>query len=395
MRKISSKEKDLQGLVERLVATCQDNLAINHLEGHDLPDRGHVFAALDLLLSLLFPGFLDGHPITISNLPYHIGDLLHHILIDLTREVEQAFRYACRVTQCEHCDVHEQAQKAVQHLLEQLPQIRETLKLDVQAGFDGDPAAKSLDEIILCYPAIEAIATHRLAHELYRCGVPLLPRMWSERAHSRTGIDIHPGATIGPRFFIDHGTGVVIGETAVIGAHVQLYQGVTLGALAPAQGQVLAGKKRHPTIEDDVIIYAGATILGGETVIGRGSIIGGNVWLTESVPPHTKVMLAKRDLVFLPKRANDKKGRAIRSSQPETVIGGCPSSSRCNGDNRDLHPDLSPPCSETLSTFRSSLMAGKKEPMKRPSRHSSSRTLKATIGQRRKKSFSGGKEDRQ
>ncbi|MCX7935235.1 MAG: serine acetyltransferase, partial [Planctomycetota bacterium] len=172
-------------------------------------------------------------------------------------------------------------------------------KQDVEAAFARDPAARSLDEIILSYPCIEAITTARLAHELYLREVPLIPRMWTERAHSRTGIDIHPGATIGPRFFIDHGTGVVIGETASIGSNVCLYQGVPLGALAPAKGQSLAGKKRHPTIEDDVIIYAGATILGGETVIGKGAVIGGNVWLTHSVEAGTKVLIAKNDLVFL------------------------------------------------------------------------------------------------
>jgi len=175
-----------------------------------------------------------------------------------------------------------------------LPAVRALLAEDVEAAFEGDPAAKSYAEIVSAYPSVWAVATHRLAHELHRLGVPLVPRMLSEHAHARTGIDIHPGARVGRRFFIDHGTGVVIGETAEIGDRVVLYQGVTLGALAPRAGQVLRGQKRHPTIEDDVTIYAGATILGGETVIGRGSVIGGNVWLTHSVPACSKVQIEAR-----------------------------------------------------------------------------------------------------
>ncbi len=172
-----------------------------------------------------------------------------------------------------------------------LPEVRRRLSEDVEAAFDGDPAARSYVGIVAAYPAIRAIATYRLAHELHRVGVPAIPRVMTEDAHSRTGIDIHPGATIGRRFFIDHGTGVVIGETCEIGDRVVLYQGVTLGALAPRKGQSLRGVKRHPTIEDDVTIYAGTTILGGDTVIGRGSVIGGNVWLTQSLPPASKVQL--------------------------------------------------------------------------------------------------------
>jgi serine O-acetyltransferase len=179
--------------------------------------------------------------------------------------------------------------------------LRARLANDVQAAFEGDPAAKSFDEVIFAYPAIFAITIYRLAHELHLQGIPLLPRIMTEHAHSVTGIDIHPGATIGSGFFIDHGTGVVIGETTHIGNHVKLYQGVTLGALSLAmddEGRMIRGKKRHPTIEDDVIIYAGATILGGTTVIGRGSVIGGNVWLTRSVPPYTRVVISEPELLI-------------------------------------------------------------------------------------------------
>jgi len=178
----------------------------------------------------------------------------------------------------------------VLRFVERLPAIRALLAADVEAAFEGDPAAKSFAEIVVAYPSIRAIAIYRIAHELFAEGVPLLPRMMTEHAHDRTGIDIHPGAKIGRRFFIDHGTGVVIGETCEIGDGVRLYQGVTLGARSPRHGESLRGTKRHPTIEDDVTIYAGATILGGETVIGSGSVIGGNVWLMESVPPGSKVI---------------------------------------------------------------------------------------------------------
>jgi len=186
------------------------------------------------------------------------------------------------------------AETVVAGFIGRLATVRALLAEDVEAAFEGDPAAKSYAEIVAAYPALWAIATYRVAHELHGLGVPLVPRIMSEHAHARTGIDIHPGARIGRRFFIDHGTGVVIGETAEIGERVVLYQGVTLGALAPRAGQVLRGVKRHPTIEDDVTIYAGATILGGETVIGRGSVIGGNAWLTHSVPPCSKVQIEAR-----------------------------------------------------------------------------------------------------
>ena len=185
--------------------------------------------------------------------------------------------------------------------LRKLPNLRARLSIDVQAAHDGDPAATSIDEVIFAYPAIFAITIYRLAHELHLQGIPLLPRIMTEHAHSVTGIDIHPGATIGDGFFIDHGTGVVIGETTFIGNRVKLYQGVTLGALSfamDAEGRMIRGKKRHPTIEDDVVIYAGATILGGTTIIGRGCVIGGNVWLTRSVPPYSRVLISEPELVI-------------------------------------------------------------------------------------------------
>ena len=188
----------------------------------------------------------------------------------------------------------ERAHREIEIFFSKLPMVREMLEYDVQAAFDGDPAAKSLDEIIFSYPCLVAISIYRLAHELFEQGIPLIPRMMTEYAHSITGIDIHPGARIGKSFFIDHGTGVVIGETCEIGNNVKLYQGVTLGALSfpkDERGKIIRGVKRHPTIEDDVTIYAGATILGGQTIIGKGSVVGGNVWLTHSIPPYTKVTI--------------------------------------------------------------------------------------------------------
>ncbi len=291
-------EKRLPELMDRLLATYGEEKGLNKVDCNNLPQIARLYEILDQLFEILFPGFRGQHSITRSNLTYHIGSLIDQIYTNLSEEVDRAIRYDCRIKQCDACHSGHDATSAVTELLESLPGIREILMTDVQAAIDGDPAARSFDDVILSYPSIDAISTYRLAHVLYKMGIPLIPRIWSERAHSRTGVDINPGATIGHSFFIDHGTGVVVGETVQIGNHVSIYQGVTLGALAPAHGQRLAGKKRHPTIEDNVIIYAGATILGGKTVIGEGSIIGGNVWLTGSVPPRTRVHVADRDLLF-------------------------------------------------------------------------------------------------
>lgn len=284
--------------MDRLLSTYENDRGLNKVDCNNLPNMARLYLILDRLFEIIFPGFRGHHTVTQANLTYHIGSLLNQIYADLVEEVERAVRYDCRIRMCDTCHVGHTSDEAVMHLIESLPDIREILMLDVEAAIQGDPAARSFDEVILAYPCIEAIATYRLAHELYKKNVPLIPRIWSERAHSRTGIDINPGAKIGHSFFIDHGTGVVIGETCEIGNHVSVYQGVTLGALAPAKGQRLAGKKRHPSIEDNVIIYAGATILGGRTVIGKGSTIGGNVWLTRSVPADTRVMVTDKDMIF-------------------------------------------------------------------------------------------------
>jgi serine O-acetyltransferase len=247
----------------------------------------NIFDVLDDLLSALFPGCYSKQPVLKNEINFFLGDILRHISYKFLKYLTQVLSYRCKKEDCDDCNCEEHAEDILISLVESLPEIRATLIKDIKAAKAGDPAAKSLDEVVLSYPFVNAITTHRIAHALYKLDVPIIPRIMSERAHSITGIDIHPGAEIGPGFFIDHGTGVVIGETCTIGMNVQLYQGVTLGATSPFEkdGKLRKSKKRHPDIEDDVIIYANATILGGNTVIGKGSIIGGNTWIIKSVPP--------------------------------------------------------------------------------------------------------------
>jgi serine O-acetyltransferase len=227
--------------------------------------------------------------------------MLRHCAQELYYQCRHALKFRCKMEDCDSCDCDKIAGDAAISLINAIPEVREYLLSDIVAAYRGDPAAQSYDEVVMSYPCIEAIATHRIAHELYKKDIPLIPRVMSERAHSRTGIDIHPGATIGKYFFIDHGTGVVIGETTTIGENVKLYQGVTLGALSfplDENGNPIKGVKRHPDIQDDVIIYSGATILGGETVIGKGSVIGGSVWITHSVPPGSKIYNKQPQPIF-------------------------------------------------------------------------------------------------
>jgi serine O-acetyltransferase len=238
---------------------------------------------------LIFPGFRENQGLDHSNLRLMTAEKVNHLARELIGEVEKSLVFSVKEgsLSCGHGGCHAAAELIVESFFEELPVIRRALSLDMQANFRGDPAAKSFEEVILSYPGFRAITVHRLAHYFWKAQVPLIPRMMSEMVHGNTGIDIHPGAEIGESFFIDHGTGVVIGETTVIGSNVKLYQGVTLGALSVKKEE--GSRKRHPTIEDDVTIYSNATILGGETVIGRGSMIGGNVWITKSVPPGTTV----------------------------------------------------------------------------------------------------------
>ena len=259
----------------------------NHTE--DFPNRQNVVSILSDIQAVIFPGFRAAEDIDSVNIRYVIGQKVNNIIANLTREIQKAMIYT-RAQTCSqeeignisesHC--FKLSEKTAVALIEEIPEIRRKIQLDVVATFNGDPAAKSNEEVVLSYPGLEAILVYRIAHFLYKAGVPIIPRIMSEHVHGKTGIDIHPGATIGESFFIDHGTGVVIGETCIIGNNVKVYQGVTLGALSVKKN--LQNKKRHPTIEDNVTIYANATILGGETIIGRDSTIGGNTWVTESVP---------------------------------------------------------------------------------------------------------------
>ena len=285
-------EKVYRAASELVESYTSEGTKIHHLDRQPLPSHAEIIRVLVTIHELLFPGYIGPQGLTDASLRLHVESRMAWLYEVLTEQIYRALAHgtkigvACTATQ-------QEASECAVRFLARLPALREVLATDVSAAYDGDPAATCQDEIIFSYPSIYAVMVYRLAHEFYKMGVPLSPRIMTEHAHHRTGIDIHPGTEIGARFFIDHGTGVVIGGTAVIGNNVKLYQGVTLGAFSfakDATGQLVRDTKRHPTIEDDVVIYAGATILGGETVIGRGSVIGGNVWLTHSVPPGTRVL---------------------------------------------------------------------------------------------------------
>ncbi len=278
-----------------------DGIGINHNEGDNLPREPEVLAVLFKLLELMFPGFEKKEAYSIETLPFSVGETVSTLSIELMNVLLRALRCHCRMSApCDEERCYTQALAASEKLLRRIPELRRIMKKDIQAAYDGDPAARSLAEIILSYPGVKAITIQRLAHILYEEKIPMIPRMMTEYAHRITAIDIHPGATIGEGVFIDHGTGVVIGETATIGSNVKIYQGVTLGALSFPKdgcGKIIKGAKRHPDIQDGVTIYAGATILGAVS-IGKNSVIGGNVWLTEGVPPGTKVVIAAPDLTI-------------------------------------------------------------------------------------------------
>jgi serine O-acetyltransferase len=287
----------LPEITEAVVATYTECRHINHLGHLPLPSRDVIVDILADFLDILYPGFVRRQNLHMGNVEYHVGDLIDGLHDKLTQQIARALRHDYQDK--EPIDFEGLAQQKTVDMLRKLAELRYVLEQDVEAAFVGDPAAKNHHEIIFCYPGLEAITVYRLAHEMLLLGVPLVPRMMTEYAHSKTGIDIHPGARIGPSFFIDHGTGVVIGETCDIGKHVKLYQGVTLGALSfprDAAGNIIRGMKRHPTLEDEVVVYANATILGGDTIIGHHAVIGSNVWLTQSVEPYTVVSLEKPQL---------------------------------------------------------------------------------------------------
>jgi len=294
-------KEQLPELTNRIVEAYREVSAICHLGHCPLPNYDAVIEIIADLKEIIYPGYRRREGLHLGNVTYHVGDLIDGLHDKLTRQIGRALRHDATVMGEFQEDMDYEAlgqAKAIQ-FLESLPEVRQALALDVQAAYDGDPAVRNRDEVIFCYPGLEAVTVYRLAHVLYELEVPLIPRMMTEWAHSKTGIDIHPGARIGQYFFIDHGTGVVIGQTCEIGDHVKLYQGVTLGALSfatDADGQLIRGTKRHPTIEDRVVIYANATVLGGMTVIGHDSVIGSSVWLTRSVDPHTTVVLERPKL---------------------------------------------------------------------------------------------------
>lgn len=305
---IDLRHKDvLPQLTASIVESYRNGGKTSHLGHCPLPSFGAVIDIVEDLKEVIFPGYRRRQNLHLANVIYHVGDLIDKLHDALSQQIARALRHEHDLRNNVSCGAgsaisfEEAGQARAIEFLQRLPRLRELLASDVQAAYDGDPAATSLDEIIFCYPGLEAITVQRLAHELFLLQVPSIPRMMTEWAHSRTGIDIHPGANIGPSFFIDHGTGVVIGETTDIAAHVKLYQGVTLGALSfprDEQGNIIRGRKRHPTIEEGVVIYANATILGGDTVIGANSAIGASVSLTKSVPPNTLVTVEKPNLRF-------------------------------------------------------------------------------------------------
>ncbi len=299
-KKIKEYRYEIPGIVEQLVRTCDGDTCFNHVDLEPLPSKESIIEIIQMACRLLFPGYFSRTRIDKVNLVYYYGQEATAFYEALSQQVVFALRHECRRQGMTCFTCEEQAKGIVINFMKELPRIKMLLASDIRAAHDGDPAAKSYDEIIFSYPGLFAVAVQRMAHQLYVQKVPLVPRIMSEYAHSVTGIDIHPGARIGESFFIDHGTGVVIGETTIIGDHVRIYQGVTLGALSVPKTEVeqLRTEKRHPTIEHDVILYSGVTVLGGDTVIGAGSVIGGNVWITHSVPPGSKVFIEEPRLII-------------------------------------------------------------------------------------------------
>lgn len=301
------RKEQLTDLTDRIVDSYQEIGSINHLGHCPLPSTSAIVEIVEDLKEILYPGYRRRQNLHLGNVTYYVGDLIDSLHDRLTQQIARAMRYADDLLETDACDgqrvpdYEAAGQDHAIRFLEALPDIRRLLATDVDAAFDGDPAATNLDEIIFCYPGLEAVTVHRLAHQLQMQGVPLVPRIMSEWSHGQTGIDIHPGARIGPSFFIDHGTGVVIGETCEIAENVKIYQGVTLGALSfpkDHDGQLVRGAKRHPTIERGVVIYANATVLGGDTVIGANSVIGASASVTRSVAPNTVVTIDKPTLRF-------------------------------------------------------------------------------------------------
>lgn len=294
------KKYEIDDIVTKILDDYNDDRIINKVELFDQPDKEVIIEMIDKLMKIIYPGFFREKVYRYYNVKNRLAVLLEDVMYNLNKQICIALRQKSENQGRSNEEMEEEAQNICFKFFKKLPKIREYVETDVQATYDGDPAAFNKNEIILAYPGLYAITVSRIAHVLYKLEVPLIPRIMSEHAHSNTGIDIHPGATIGKYFFIDHGTGIVIGETTVIGENVKIYQGVTLGALSTKGGQHLKGVRRHPKIEDNVIIYSGASILGGDTVIGANSVIGGNAFITQSIDPGSRVSIKNQELNFMP-----------------------------------------------------------------------------------------------
>lgn len=288
----------MEGIVSVILSDYKKERTIDRLDLYNQPQKDSIIDIIEKLLRIVYSGYFRDRSYKFYNVENGFAVQIEDAMFCLNKQIDRVLRYKPEYKEAPEEEVTEEAQRIAVAFFKKIPTIREYVEGDLEAAYDGDPAAYYREEIILSYPGVYAITVNRIAHELFLLGVPLIPRIMTEHAHWQTGIDIHPGATIGKSFFIDHGTGIVIGETTIIGDNVKIYQGVTLGALSTSGGQKLQGKKRHPTIEDDVVIYSGASILGGDTVIGKGSVIGGNAFVTKSIEPGTRVSIKNQELIL-------------------------------------------------------------------------------------------------
>ena len=291
-------EQEIGTIVSDILKDYKEERSIDKMDLFDQPQKKAVINIVHKLLKIIYPGYFRDGSYKFYNLENDFAVQIEDTMFCLNKQIGRALPYSPKYKDASSEEIAEAAQQISVEFFKKIPSIREYVEGDLEAAYDGDPAAYYREEIILSYPGLYAISVNRIAHELFLMGVPLIPRIMTEHAHWQTGIDIHPGATIGRSFFIDHGTGIVIGETTVIGNNVKIYQGVTLGALSTRGGQKLQGKRRHPTIEDDVVIYSGASILGGDTVIGQGAVIGSNAFITKSIEPGTRVSIRNQELIF-------------------------------------------------------------------------------------------------
>ena len=293
-----SLDQEMNDIVNEIMADYEHGRDIDNMNVFEQPDQEVVIEIIHELLMIIFPGYYREKEYRTRSVQAKLSVLIEDVMYDLRKQIEVALLYDPEYSDSKKIVRKRFAQKICMDFFRQIPKVREHLNTDIQATFDGDPAAENKDEIILAYPGLLATAIYRLAHELFLLKVPLLPRMMSEYAHKETGVDIHPGATIGKYFFIDHATGIVVGSTSIIGEHVKIYQGVTIGALSTKAGHAAHGVRRHPTIEDNVTLYSGASVLGGNTVIGEGSVIGGNAFVTKSVAPHSTVTVKTHEMIL-------------------------------------------------------------------------------------------------